>query len=88
MTGGIGASGWEVAKIIDGIDSEYLLIAQGTNKGKGADMILRDKNNIIFLSVSSIAFIGSLLTDKLSSKITQSAIFKAIIHKSTNEQKK
>jgi len=77
-----GGSGWETDKITKTAPNDVELLAKGLNPHKGgADMIIRepkDGRGIVF-SASSITFGGSLLIDKVSSKIVKNLIKKAII---------
>ena len=76
--GGCGASGWEVEKIINNLDQSYIVLAQGVNKGGGADMILKEWEGKIFFSSSSISYVGSLLIDESISQISKLIVLRAL----------
>lgn len=77
---GEGSSGWETDKLSKGAPSDFIVVARGTNKYGGADMVVRDRidqGGGVF-SASSIVFGASLLIDNVASKIVKNVIEKAI----------
>jgi hypothetical protein len=77
---GSGASGWETDKLSRTAPKDIVPIAKGLNKKGGADMVIREPNGSRggMFSASSITFGGTLLIDKIASKLTQNVISRAL----------
>lgn len=77
---GMGASGWETDKLSKTAPDDIEVIAKGTNRWGGADMVIRepDKNRGGMFSASSLTFSGALLIDNVASTIVRNVLSKAL----------
>jgi hypothetical protein len=77
---GMGASGWETDKVTPTAPKDITVIAKGTNKHGGADMVVRepDRSRGGLFSASSITFSGSLLIDNVASMLLKNILQKAL----------
>jgi len=77
---GNGGSGWETDKISSSAPDDIVLLAKGLNSRRGgADMIIREPNGKgIMFSASSITFGGTLLIDRVSSRIIKNVLSRAL----------
>ena len=78
-TNKFGSSGWEIDKF-DNKNHNFEIIATGQNKGDGAIIAIKQINKKIIFFASSLAFISSLLVDKVASGIVLN-LFKKILDK-------
>jgi hypothetical protein len=77
---GCGASGWETDKLSKTAPSGMIVLARGTNRFGGADMVLREPagNRGGMFSASSLVFGGCLLIDSTASLLVQNVLHRAL----------
>jgi N,N-dimethylformamidase len=77
---GQGASGWETDKRTAATPSDMTMLAKGVNPKGGAEMMVREPEGSRggMFSAGSITFVGSLLVDPGTSKLTRNVIERAL----------
>lgn len=77
---GCGASGWETDKLSQTAPQDLVVLARGTNRFGGADMVIRDPSGTRggMFSASSLVFSGCLLIDSTASLLVQNVLQRAL----------